>query len=435
MTEQINMPELRFSEYEKKWLSNNVQIKILAGNAYKLNEYTGDGYLLIQGLHIQPNKIRLEKVPKYVSLKGSNHLKIVKGDIVLGLNRPITNNQLKACRFELDKESVLYQRAGKLAFDLSKIDTEFLYQYLRTSRFMKQLELELIGSDQPYIRSNLFQATKNIFPSLPEQQKIASLLSKVDKKIALLTEKKDKLTEYKKGVMQQLFNGKFEQSTLSEKTTFISPTLRFKAGDGSDFPDWEKKKLSDFVLNHKGGAPLKPSDFVKLPEYEVIPKKAIQSGGKLVLDKSNPTYCSKSFFTQYQKNIINDEYLVTTLRDLVPSGPTIGFIVRNDCKAELMLAQGVYGFRVNDLLDEDFLIHQSNTSHYRKLMQQLIVGSTQVHIRNDDFFGMSMVLPTLPEQVKIANFLSATNQKINLVNSELEKTKEWKKGLLQQMFV
>ncbi|MBE4407968.1 hypothetical protein HJ026_20215 [Vibrio parahaemolyticus] len=182
MTEQMNVPTLRFSEFDGLWSQNKTPIKILAGNAYKQQEYTDNGYLLIQGLHIQPDKIELEESPKYVAVDGSKHLKIGFGDIVLGLNRPITNNQLKACRFYLKEESVLYQRAGKLKFDTAKLGTEFLYQYLRTPVFMKQLDLELIGSDQPYIKSDLFQATKNIFPTIVEQQKIASFLSKVDEK-------------------------------------------------------------------------------------------------------------------------------------------------------------------------------------------------------------------------------------------------------------
>ena len=45
------------------------------------------------------------------------------------------------------------------------------------------------------------------------------------------------------------------------------------------------------------------------------------------------------------------------------------------------------------------------------------------------------VIPSKPEQQKIADFLSAIDEKINLVNQQLEKTKEYKKGLLQQMFV
>ena len=44
-------------------------------------------------------------------------------------------------------------------------------------------------------------------------------------------------------------------------------------------------------------------------------------------------------------------------------------------------------------------------------------------------------LPSLKEQKKVGEFLSEIDKKIKLVNNQLEKTKEFKKGLLQQMFV
>ncbi len=68
-------------------------------------------------------------------------------------------------------------------------------------------------------------------------------------------------------------------------------------------------------------------------------------------------------------------------------------------------------------------------------MQTIKVGSTQVHITNEVFFGIKIPVPSIPEQIKIADFLFAIDNKINLVNQQLEKTKEYKKGLLQKMFI
>ena len=48
---------------------------------------------------------------------------------------------------------------------------------------------------------------------------------------------------------------------------------------------------------------------------------------------------------------------------------------------------------------------------------------------------MPFQAPCLEEQTKIANFLSAIDQKIDVVSEQLEQAKLWKKGLLQQMFV
>jgi type I restriction enzyme S subunit len=52
-----------------------------------------------------------------------------------------------------------------------------------------------------------------------------------------------------------------------------------------------------------------------------------------------------------------------------------------------------------------------------------------------DFFNIEIQLPSLPEQTKIANFLSSIDDKINHTQSQIEKMEVWKKGLLQKMFV
>ncbi|HCM1427495.1 TPA: restriction endonuclease subunit S [Vibrio parahaemolyticus] len=422
MTEQMNVPTLRFSEFDGLWSKNKTPIKILAGNAYKQQEYTDNGYLLIQGLHIQPDKIELEESPKYVAVDGSKHLKIGFGDIVLGLNRPITNNQLKACRFYLKEESVLYQRAGKLKFDTAKLGTEFLYQYLRTPVFMKQLDLELIGSDQPYIKSDLFQATKNIFPTIVEQQKIASFLSKVDEKIALLTEKKDKLTEYKKGVMQQLFNGKWEEQ--DGQLIFIPPTLRFKADDGSEFPDWEEKTLGD-VSDVRDGTHDSP--------------KYVESGYPLITSKN---LCVDGTIDYSNVSLISEEdYLQINRRSKVDIGDILFGMIGTIGNPVIV---NMSGFAIKNValikqksitLDNKFLIQYLASSSIAKQFYKLNAGGTQKFIALGVIRNLIVDVPCEEEQAKIANFLSAIDQKIDLTNLELAKAKEWKKGLLQQMFV
>ncbi|EPV8286532.1 restriction endonuclease subunit S [Vibrio alginolyticus] len=397
MKEQMNVPTLRFSEFDGLWSQNKTPIKILAGNAYKQQEYTDNGYLLIQGLHIQPDKIELEESPKYVAVDGSKHLKIGFGDIVLGLNRPITNNQLKACRFYLKEESVLYQRAGKLKFDTAKLGTEFLYQYLRTPVFMKQLDLELIGSDQPYIKSDLFQATKNIFPTIVEQQKIATFLSKVDEKIALLTEKKDKLAEYKKGVMQQLFNGKWEEQ--DGQLTFIPPTLRFKADDGSEFPDWEEKKLGEVLTIGNG------RDYKHLSDGDI----PVFGTGGYMTSVDGYLYDGETVFIG-RKGTINKPYMFNGKFWTVDT-----LFYTKEFKG--ILPKFVYA-----------IFQKINWSLYNEATGVPSLSKSTIN-------KIKLNLPSLSEQEKITDFISSLDQKVDLINEELEKAKEWKRGLLQQMFV
>ena len=84
------------------------------------------------------------------------------------------------------------------------------------------------------------------------------------------------------------------------------PKLRFKEFDG----DWNKSTIGNFVLNYKGGASLTPADFVEYSDCEVIPKKAISSGGLLQLDKVVPTFCTLEFFNSNQNYIVDSEYLI-----------------------------------------------------------------------------------------------------------------------------
>jgi type I restriction enzyme S subunit len=212
------------------------------------------------------------------------------------------------------------------------------------------------------------------------------------------------------------------------------PKLRFRDDDGREFPSWHAKKIGDFVTSHKGGAPLKPSDFIKEGSFEVIPKKAISSGGHLNLDKAEPTYCTADFFEKNQRSIVDKNYLITTLRDLVPSGPSIGYIVKFNNDKKYILAQGVYGFKINDVLLDEFLIQYSNTDNYRVLMQTMMVGSTQVHIRNSDFFKTPFCVPCLDEQTKIANFLTTVDEKITQLTQKSDLLAQYKKGVMQKIF-
>ena len=208
------------------------------------------------------------------------------------------------------------------------------------------------------------------------------------------------------------------------------PKLRFKEFDG----DWNKNTIGNFVLNYKGGASLTPADFVEYSDCEVIPKKAISSGGLLQLDKVVPTFCTLEFFNSNQNYIVDSEYLITTLRDLVPSGPSIGYIVKYESNKKYILAQGVYGFRIKNDLNRDFLIQFSNTSKFRLHMQSIMVGSTQVHIRNQDYFSTELYTPSLIEQTKIASFLSNVDEKISQLTQKHALLSQYKQGMMQKLF-
>lgn len=207
------------------------------------------------------------------------------------------------------------------------------------------------------------------------------------------------------------------------------PKLRFPQYKDS----WTKTKLKEFVVEMRGGASLTPADILTKGDYKIIPKKAIQAGGLIVLD-DNCNYVTKDVFEKFEKNQIDLTYILVVLRDLVPSGPSIGYVVKNDKVEKGILAQGVYGIKLNKNLQDSFLIQYSNTPQYRTLMKTIMVGSTQVHIRNTTYLDIDILHPSIEEQQKIADFLSEVDNIITASEQEIESLKMQKKGAMQKIF-
>lgn len=402
------VPEIRFPEFNDEWNINKTEILIQSGNSYPINSYLKSGVLLIQGLNIYPGKLNLTN-PIFVDKNSNNnrHVAIKEGDIILGLNRPIINNNIKACLFTL-AEAYLYQRAGVLKFSKKHIHNTFLYQYIRSEIFLKKLTLELVGSDQPYIKSNLFEITKNYFALLPEQKKIAKFLSSIDQRIQLLEERKEKLQAYKKGVMQQIF----------------SQQIRFKQEDGSDFPEWEEKKLKDIATITKGKG-ISKNDITENGIYYCIRYGELYTHyDEIISEVLNKT-------NSCDKNLIFSE----TNDVIIPSS---GETHLDIAKASCILKDGVIlGGDLNIIRSEMngvFLSYYLNHSQKYDI-SKLAQGSSVIHLYASHLLSLKIIIPSLPEQNKISSFIQSISKRINQTQSQIDKTKEFKKGLLQKMFV
>ncbi|HFI0662695.1 TPA: restriction endonuclease subunit S [Streptococcus suis] len=175
---------------------------------------------------------------------------------------------------------------------------------------------------------------------------------------------------------------------------------------------WELRKLGELIDNLKGGVSITPNDYIE-NGYRTIPKGAVNDTG--IADLSSCKNVSVDFFEKnYFSKTITGE-LITSLRDLVPSAPNLGRIVRIVGQfEEFIMPQGVYSLKTGENLLEDFLIAYSNCYIYRNVIQSEKNGSTQVHIRNGEFLNIKIQLPTLPEQKAIGTFFSTLDQQITL---------------------
>jgi type I restriction enzyme, S subunit len=412
-------PKLRFPEFWdapgwKKGELGNLG-ELVSGLTYSPEDIREKGLLVLRSSNVQNGEICLEdNVYVTPEIKGANFSK--PNDILIcvrnGSKSLIGKNALVL-------EGMPLCTHGAFMTVFRSQSAKFVFQLFQTSAYQSQVDADL-GATINSINGSHFIKYKFYIPLLQEQQKIADCLSSLDELITAQTQKLNTLKVHKKGLMQQLFPA--EGETL--------PELRFP--EFSD--DWRIAKIGDFVESYKGGAPLTPTDFVPYSDYGVIPKKAIGEGMWLKIDIEEPTYCKEEFYKGNPQSVVDSTYLITTLRDLVPSGPNIGYIVKYGSDKKYILAQGVYGLKLKETIVSDFLIHFSKTGKYRKMMQSVMVGSTQVHIRNSVYLNLQIRVPTLEEQQTIADCLSSLDELITAQTQKIDTLKAHKKGLMQQLF-
>ncbi len=251
-------------------------------------------------------------------------------------------------------------------------------------------------------------------PTLPEQRKIADFLTAVDGRLAQLSQKKALLEAYKKGVMQQLF----------------TQALRFQDDHGNDFPDWEEKTLGQIGNTFGGLSGKSGEDFGEGKSY--VTYKQIFDRATIDLSRCERVKIGPK---ENQNQLKKGDVLFTTSSE---TRLEVGYTsVLLEEVAELYLNSFCFGFRMNrtdELLPEfaQFFFHSSDMRHAISLLGQ---GSTRYNISKNQLMKQPVQLPSLPEQTKIANFLTALDSKIECVVQQITYTQAFKKGLLQQMFV
>ena len=402
-------PKLRFKEFDGDWKIKKLGncFNLISGYAFPSSASVDKGakWLKIADVGIQemtPSSLSylphefLEKYPQFI---------VSKEDYVIALTRPILNKKLKIAKVGSSYDgALLNQRVAKI--QTNENDLGFIYSLLQKSKTVEELENSISGTDPPNLSLNDVKDIRLGFPSIEEQTKIATFLSAVDEKISQLTQKHELLSQYKQGMMQKLF----------------SQQIRFKADDGSEFGEWDKVKLGSLLIKHD-----EKTEFNN--QYPVL------------TSSRHGIYFQKDYFagqdvasadtTGY--NVVPYEYF--TYRHM-SDDLVFKFNINTICpKGIVSTLYPVFTVKV-DQLNKYFLQTILNEGQEFKnfaIMQKQ--GGSRTYMYFSKLSELFLTLPCLEEQTKIANFLSSIDQKVDVVAQQIEQAKQWKKGLLQQMFV
>ena len=242
--------------------------------------------------------------------------------------------------------------------------------------------------------------TKVLLPVVEEQQKIAAFLSAVDTKIEQLNGKKSLLEQYKKGMMQKL----------------LSQEIRFKDEGGRDYPDWESHSLDKIATVTMGTSPASAA-------YN-------QHGVGLPLIQGNADIKNRKSIPRVYTSIITKECLPNDT--LLSVRAPVGEVSRSDHHA--CIGRGIASIRARDAVVRQTFLYNYLVWHEPK-WRSISQGSTFEAVNSNDIRSLRVKVPSKSEQQKIADFLSSVDSKIDLVADQIEKTRYFKQGLVQQMFI
>lgn len=389
--QQSKKPLIRFPEFKDAW--EHKQLNELLSEAKKRNEdlkYGKDEVLSVSGELGIVNQIE-HLGRSYAGVSVHQYHVVEVGDIVY-TKSPLKANPFGIIKLNKGKAGIVstlyavYKVNQKTAYG-PFIDCYFSLD-ANTNRYLRPLVKKGAKNDMKI--NNAYVLHDRIFaPTIPEQKRIASFFTVLDKKIAELKKKKNLLEQYKKGVMQKLF----------------SQELRFKDEKGKEFPKWEKKSLGE-LLDY-----VQPTKYlVESTEYNDSYETPVLTAGKsFILGYTNETF-----------GIYNEQLPVIIFDDFTTAIQFVDFPFKAKSSAMKLL------------------VPKNNSNIYFIFeAMQLIEYAIGGHERHwiSKYAKIEIPVPCPAEQNRISEFLNSVNKKLAQTENQLEQTQQYKKGLLQNMFI
>ena len=242
-------------------------------------------------------------------------------------------------------------------------------------------------------------------PAREEQQKIADCLSSLDELITAESQKLDALKTHKNGLMQQLFPREGE----------TVPRLRFP--EFRDAGEWVHKELSPFLVEHAE----RVSTDTQLPVY---------SSTRTGLTPQKDYFDNRELANDGEYGVVPDGYLV--YRHMSDDG-TFKFNI-NKTGGPIAVSKEYPVFITTDL-QKDFFLHLLNDGEeFKRFALAQKKGGTRTRLYLNVLRAWQAILPSYPEQQKIADCLSSIDELITAKSQKLDALKIHKKGLMQQLF-
>lgn len=373
------------------------------GFAFNSSDFKPEGIRIIRISDTTRNSIHSEN-PVFLSeadAKGLEKYILAENDIILSTvgSRPHLVDSMVGKAVKIPKSvdgSLLNQNLVKLAPQANKLTREFLYEMLKKQRFIFYISTLVRGNaNQVSISLNDLFKYSFILPPLPEQKKIAQILSTWDKAITTTEQLLANSQQQKKALMQQLLTGK--------KRLLDENGVRFSG-------EWSKVHLKDSAecLDNRR-VPLNAEERSKM--------------------QGNIPYWGANGVVDYVNKFIFNETIVLLAEDGGYFDEYATRPIANLSYGKSWVNNHAHILRAKANCSNEWLYY----SLVHKNILGFVNGGTRAKLNKKDMLMIGLLLPPLDEQKKIVDVLSCADLEINNLENKLEALKQEKKALMQQL--
>lgn len=382
------------------------------GSALHANDYVQDGTPIITVEHLGETGLTRQNLPK-VSAEDRRRLSaysMQEGDIVFSRVGAVDRNAYVTAA---ENGWLFSGRILRLRAKSEELSTRYLGYYFKAEETKERVRGVAVGQTMASLNTKLMNAFKVVLPTVEEQKNIAALLSNMDTLISTLEKQISKKKAIKQGAMQELLTGK----------------RRLPGFSG----EWETKKLEDYcsLITKQTGfdysAYIKPALITrKMPNTFPMIQTINFRGRKFTFETDY--YIPQSVAMQFPNIVLNKKCVLFSI-----VGASVGNVGLYPGSITAFCGGAIGITRFRNEQDAEWVFNYMSSPDGQSQIQYVTKGGAQATVTIADIRNFKIPTPEKDERDAISGILENMDHEIEVLEQKLEKYREVKQGMTQQL--
>lgn len=386
-------PKLRFPKFKEPWQPGH------AGDAFKNSRAKGEAGLPIYSVTMDRGLVRRDSLGRHMAGDAADgqNLRAQRGDIVYNMMR------MWQGAVGVAPEECMVSPAYVVLSPKKHTSSQFFDQWFKSKRMLYLLGAYSHGltSDRLRLYADDFARIPLNLPSFEEQERIATFLLKIDAKRVALTAQQTALKRYKAGLVDRLFGQQ----------------VRFRRECGQAYPDWKEKRLGE-LFDERSERDQVNAELLSVTLNNGVRRAVdVERANGASTDLSNYKFVRSGDIAYNSMRMWQGASGLSAYDGIVSPAYTV--ITPKPGQHPKFWA---YYFKEPKLVFK-----------FRRYSQGLT--SDTWSLKFSALSAVKTLVPHPDEQAKISDALTALDMKIEAVEAKSDLLGQFKKGLLQQMFV